>query len=160
MKKLLSIFALLLCGIGLAVGYCGEKKQMVPVGDSPESGLCAGVNDGRRDAAQAEGESSDEIETMPSFKGGDLRTFIKWVHARVNPAAAMRNGRGGKVFVKFVIETDGTLNEIRVVRSPDKSLSDEVVRVLKRSPKWSPAMQGGQPVRVTFTMPVDFQIED
>lgn len=79
----------------------------------------------------------------------------------MNPAAALRNGLGGKVFVRFVIETDGTLNEkIEVLRTPDKSLSDEVVRVLKRSPKWSPAMQGGQPVRVTFTMPVNFQIGD
>lgn len=160
MKKLFFVFLLLFCGMGAAVGYCGEKKQMVPVGDSPESGLCAGVNDGRHDAAQEEGESSGEVETMPSFKGGDLGTFIKWVHARVNPAVALKNGIVGKVFVSFVIETDGTLDEIRVLRSPDKSLSDEVIRVLKRSPKWSPAMQGGQPVRVTFTMPVNFQIGD
>lgn len=100
-------------------------------------------------------------EKMPSFMGGDLSTFNKWVQARVKyPAIAAENGVSGKVFVKFVVEKDGTLGKIEVLRSPDKSLSEEVTRVLKTSPKWEPAMQRNRPVRLTFTMPVNFQIMD
>lgn len=100
-------------------------------------------------------------ETMPTFQGGDLSVFRNWVQSRVRyPQIAQENGIQGKVTLQFVIERDGTLTNIVVLQSPDRSLSDEAIRVLKMSPKWSPGKQRSQPVRVKYTLPVDFRIQN
>ncbi len=99
-------------------------------------------------------------ETMPTFMGGDLSTFRNWVMQRIQyPAIAAENGISGRVIVTFVIEKDGSLSNIETLLTPDKSLSDEAARILKMSPKWSPAMQRNQPVRLKFTLPVEFSIQ-
>ncbi len=98
-------------------------------------------------------------ETMPSFNGGDLSTFHKWVQSKVRyPQIAAENGISGRVILTFVIEKDGTLTNIQVLQTPDRSLSDEASRVLLSSPKWSPGKQRNQAVRVKFTLPVVFSI--
>lgn len=100
-------------------------------------------------------------ETMPTFQGGDLTTFRNWVQSRVRyPQIAQENGIQGKVTLQFVIERDGRLTNIVVLQSPDRSLSDEAIRVLNLSPKWSPGKQRSQPVRVKYTLPVDFRIQN
>ena len=99
-------------------------------------------------------------ETMPSFLGGDLNTFRNWVQQNVRfPQIALENGIQGRVVVTFVIEKDGRLTNIEVLQTPDRSLSDEAVRVLSKSPKWSPGKQRNQPVRVKYTLPVDFRVQ-
>ncbi len=99
-------------------------------------------------------------ETMPSFNGGDLSTFRNWVMTKVQyPQIAAENGISGRVILTFIIEKDGSLTSIEVLLSPDRSLSEEAIRVLKQSPKWSPAMQRNQPVRLKFTLPVEFTIQ-
>ena len=60
----------------------------------------------------------------------------------------------------FVVERDGSLTNIQVLQSPDRSLSDEAVRVLKTSPKWTPGKQRNQAVRVKYTLPIDFRIQN
>ncbi len=100
-------------------------------------------------------------EEMPSFMGGDLTTFRNWVQERVKyPAIAQELGISGQVILQFVVEKDGTLTNIQVLRSPDSSLSDEAIRVLKTSPKWKPAMQRNKPVRLKYTLPVVFRIAE
>ena len=100
-------------------------------------------------------------ETMPTFQGGDLTTFRNWVQNRVRyPQIAQENGIQGKVTLQFVIERDGRLTNIVVLQSPDRSLSDEAIRVLNQSPKWNPGKQRSQPVRVKYTLPVDFRIQN
>ena len=100
-----------------------------------------------------------KVEKMPSFQGGDLNTFRNWVQGKVRyPQIAQENGVSGKVVLSFVIEKDGSLTNIEVLQSPDRSLADEAVRVLKTSPKWEPGQQRNQPVRVKYTLPVDFRI--
>ena len=102
-----------------------------------------------------------KVEKMPSFQGGDLNKFRNWVQERVRyPQIAQENGVSGKVVLSFVIEKDGTLTNIEVLQSPDRSLADEAVRVLKTSPKWEPGYQRNQPVRVKYTLPVDFRIQN
>lgn len=102
-----------------------------------------------------------KVEKMPSFQGGDLNKFRNWVQERVRyPQIAQENGVSGKVVLSFVIEKDGTLTNIEVLQSPDRSLADEAVRVLKTSPKWEPGQQRNQPVRVKYTLPVDFRIQN
>ena len=77
-------------------------------------------------------------ETMPSFQGGDLNTFRKWVQDNVRfPQIALENGISGRVVLSFVIEKDGRLTNIQVLMTPDRSLSEEAIRVLSKSPKWS-----------------------
>ena len=100
-------------------------------------------------------------ETMPSFQGGDLNKFRAWVQQNVRfPQIALENGIRGRVVLSFVIEKDGRLTNIQVLQSPDRSLSDEAIRVLSKSPKWSPGKQRNQVVRVKYTLPVDFRVQN
>ena len=99
------------------------------------------------------------VEQMPIFPGGDealrkyLATSVKY------PVIAQENGIQGKVTLTFVIERDGSLTNIQVMQSPDRSLADEAVRVLQSSPKWTPGKQRNSPVRVRYTLPVEFRIQ-
>lgn len=100
-------------------------------------------------------------ETMPSFQGGDLNTFRKWVQDNVRfPQIALVNGISGRVVLSFVIEKDGRLTNIQVLMTPDRSLSEEAIRVLNKSPKWSPGKQRNQVVRIKYTLPVDFRMQN
>ncbi len=100
-------------------------------------------------------------ETMPSFQGGDLNTFRKWVQDNVRfPQIALENGISGRVVLSFVIEKDGRLTNIQVLMTPDRSLSEEAIRVLNKSPKWSPGKQRNQVVRIKYTLPVDFRMQN
>ena len=94
-------------------------------------------------------------ETMPSFQGGDLNTFRNWVQQN-----ALENGIQGRVVLSFVIEKDGRLTNIQVLQTPARSLSEEAIRVLNKSPKWSPGKQRNQVVRVKYTLPVDFRVHN
>jgi protein TonB len=99
-------------------------------------------------------------ETMPSFQGGDLNTFRNWVQGRlVYPRMAQENNVQGRVVLKFVIEHNGDLTNIEEVASPDKSLTEEAIRVLKTSPKWSPGKQRNKAVRVAYILPIEFRLQ-
>jgi protein TonB len=101
------------------------------------------------------------VETMPSFQGGDLNTFRNWVQSNVRfPQIALENGISGTVVLSFVIEKDGRLTNIQVLRTPDRSLSEEAVRVLEKSPKWTPGKQRNQVVRVKYNLPVVFRVQN
>ena len=102
-----------------------------------------------------------KVEQMPSFMGGDLMTFRNWVQSKVRfPQIAQENNISGRVLLMFVIERDGSLTNIQVLQTPDSSLSDEAIRVLKTSPKWTPGKQRNQSVRVKYTLPIDFRIQN
>ena len=99
------------------------------------------------------------VEKMPTFQGGDLNVFRNWVQSKIQyPKEAMDKGINGRVVCSFVVEKDGSLTEFDVLQSPDKSLADEVVRILKTSPKWEPGEQRGEKVRVKYTVPIVFSI--
>ncbi len=100
-------------------------------------------------------------EEMPTFQGGDINTFRKWVQDNVRfPQIALENGIQGTVTIAFVVERDGTLTILDVLASPDRSLTDEAVRVLKKSPKWKPGKQRNQAVRVRYNLPVVFRLQN
>lgn len=100
-----------------------------------------------------------KAEVMPTFQGGDLNTFRQWVQKQLRyPQIALENNITGRVTLQFVIEKDGRLTGIKVLASPDSSLSEEAIRVVQSSPKWTPGKQRNQPVRVSFTLPVMFQL--
>lgn len=100
-------------------------------------------------------------ETMPSFMDGTIETFRAWVMQNVKfPQIALENNIQGRVVLSFVIDKDGRLTNVEVLQAPDRSLAEEAVRVLNKSPKWSPGKQRNQTVRVRFTLPVDFRVQN
>lgn len=109
-----------------------------------------------------EEEKPDEIftfvESMPEFDGGQ-EAFHKWLRAHIQyPAIAREAEIQGTVFVSFVIEPDGSITEVQVVRSVHRLLDEEAVRVISQMPAWIPGKQNQLPVRVRYTLPVGFQL--
>ena len=144
----------------------GQKVRMkytLPVDFRMGATAQAELQDG---SIRETGEKEDDqpfliAETMPSFQGGDLNTFRTWVQQNVKfPQIALENGIQGRVVLSFVIEKDGRLTNIQVLQTPDRSLSEEAIRVLNKSPKWSPGKQRNQAVRVKYTLPVDFRVQN
>ena len=109
-------------------------------------------------------ETSDEnkvyevVEEMPQFPGGkdEMNSFFS--RNMKYPPMAEENGIAGTVKVQFVVEKDGNISDVKVVRSPDPSLEKEALRLVKLMPKWTPGRQGGKPIRVRYTVPVRFQL--
>ena len=75
------------------------------------------------------------------------------------PKAAEKDSIEGRVIVSFIVEKNGKLTNFKVVKSPDPSLSKEALRVAKSMPKWNPAKQFGKPVRVKYTIPINFRLK-
>jgi protein TonB len=94
------------------------------------------------------------------FNGGDLDAFRNWVNENIfYPEEAAKNQIMGKVYVQFCINKKGEMVDIIIIRSVDKLIDDETIRVLKLSPLWIPAKQGGTPVKQLFTIPVSFVLQ-
>ena len=99
------------------------------------------------------------VEEKPSFNGGDANEFSKWVNSRlVYPEIAKENGVQGRVTLQFTVNADGTVSNVKVLRGVDSSLDKEAVRVVSSSPKWKPGKQRDRAVKVTYTVPVIFQL--
>ena len=100
------------------------------------------------------------VEDMPGFGGGDSNKFREYISKNLRyPEIAAENGIQGRVFVSFVVEPDGKVSNVRVVRGVDPSLDREAVRVVESSPRWTPGKQRGKPVRVSFTFPIIFVLQ-
>ena len=101
----------------------------------------------------------DVVEQMPSFPGGDAE-LMKFLNSHIKyPAVAEENGIQGRVVATFVVERDGSLTDVKVIKSVDPSLDKEAIRVLKSMPKWIPGKQNGSAVRVKYTVPVTFRLQ-
>ena len=106
-----------------------------------------------------ENKVHDFVEQMPSFPGG-MGALMSWLSQNIKyPVIAAENGVEGRVIVQFVVEKDGSVNGVKVVRGKDPSLDKEAVRVVSKMPKWNPGKQNGQHVRVWYTLPVKFQLQ-
>jgi len=103
------------------------------------------------------------VEKMPDFPYKDkdgVEGFRAYVQDNIKyPKEAMDKGIQGKVFVSFVVETDGAVSNVRVVRAVNKFLDEETVRAVKVTPKWIPGEQKGKKVRVSFTIPVTYKLQ-
>jgi TonB family protein len=94
----------------------------------------------------------------PQYKGG-IEEFYRFIGYNVKyPYNARKNNIQGVVITSFIVEKDGSLTNLKVLKSPDNELSAETLRVLKQSPKWIPGQQYGRPVRVCYTVPTDFTL--
>lgn len=116
-----------------------------------------------------EGEEEEEVEEqqiffiveeMPSFQGKGQEGFREWIQQNLRyPEIAAENGISGRVFVRFVVEPNGNVSNVEVVRGVDPALDAEAVRVVSSSPKWEPGKQRGKPVRVAYTFPIVFVLQ-
>jgi protein TonB len=144
-----------------------DEKQLPTVAEvessNPETNksVISGTGSGDELLTGQDGEKSDEpfmyVEVTPTFKGGGIEKFRDWVQKRtVYPQIAQDNGIQGKVLLTFIVERDGSVSNVRVIKSVDKLLDDEAVKAIESSPKWSPGLQRGRPVRVRFNIPLIF----
>ena len=111
---------------------------------------------------EIEEEDDDEffmvVENMPEFPGGDLG-LMKYIQKNVKyPPRAKEYNITGKVYVQFIVDKSGIVTNVKVVRGVDKNLDAEAVRVVKSLPKYKPGKQRGKPVRVMFTIPINFTL--
>ena len=99
------------------------------------------------------------VEQMPSFPGGDS-ALLKYLFENIKyPMSALKAQKQGRVMVRFTVEKDGAITNVKVARSVTPSLDAEAVRAIKSMPKWSPGKQGGQFVRVKYNVPVTFKLK-
>ena len=116
------------------------------------------------DTAQFKNAESTEktyvvVEQMPAFPGGDA-ALMKYLSENIKyPEAAEKAGEQGRVVVNFIVEKDGAISNVNVVRSVTPTLDAEAVRVIKAMPKWVPGKQDGQSVRVKYNVPVSFRLQ-
>jgi len=98
------------------------------------------------------------VENMPQFPGGDLG-LMKYIQKHVKyPAIAKEYNITGKVYVSFIVDKQGKVTNVKIVRGVDKNLDAEAVRVIKSLPKYKPGKQRGKAVRVMFTVPINFTL--
>ena len=99
------------------------------------------------------------VAQMPQFPGGEA-ALIKYINSHINyPPAAAMNKVQGNVIVQFVVNKDGSVGEVKVVRSVDNDLDREAIRVIKSLPKFTPGRQNGKAVNVWYTLPVPFKLK-
>lgn len=101
----------------------------------------------------------DVVEQMPDFPGG-MSALMQYLSKHIKyPVIAEENGIQGRVIVTFVVEKNGSITDVQVIKSVDPSLDKEAVRVVKSMPHWIPGKQNGSAVRVKYTLPVTFRLQ-
>ena len=99
------------------------------------------------------------VEEMPEFPGG-MEAMMDYVAKNVKyPQEAMEKEISGRVFVSFIVEKDGSVNEVKIMKGVGGGCDEEAVRVVKAMPKWKPGKQEGKPVRVNYTLPITFKLQ-
>ncbi|MFH1000955.1 MAG: energy transducer TonB [Bacteroidota bacterium] len=99
------------------------------------------------------------VEDMPMFPGGEAAMY-KFIGKNIEyPRMAKESGISGRVFVTFVVERDGRVTDVQVLRGIGGGCDEEAVRVIQAMPKWTPGKQRGKPVRVQYRMPIKFTLQ-
>jgi protein TonB len=141
-----------------------DPGQKTIEGDPTADIVIAGpVGDGPKQAAVVEDTKVYDfvsIETQPGFPGGMDKFYAYLKKAVRYPAMAQENNIQGKVFLSFVVEKNGDLTDIKVERKLGGGTDEEAIRVLKNSPKWTPGIQNGKPVRVKYNIPISFTLSN
>ena len=115
--------------------------------------------DVQEEEEEAEEEIFQVVEKMASFPGGNAKLMEFLRKELVYPQIAIDNNVQGRVFVQFVVNRDGSIQDVKVTRGVDPILDEEAIRVVKKMPKWVPAEQRGKTVRSRFTLPVMFKFK-
>lgn len=99
------------------------------------------------------------VESMPAFPGGEPALYKYLAENIKYPQMAKESGIQGRVFVTFVVERDGSVTDVRVLRGIGGGCDEEAIRVVKNMPKWTPGKQRGKSVRVQYNLPVKFTLQ-
>lgn len=134
-------------------------------GDLPGLNTLANGN-GNGTETKAEGSGDDgivpftAIEKLPTFPGG-MEAWTKFLSKNLRyPEQASSDGVSGRVYMSFIVEKDGRITDIQVSRAAGHGFDEEAKRVLELAPQWKPGIQNGKPVRVRYTMPINFTIQE
>ena len=101
----------------------------------------------------------DVVEQMPVYPGG-MQDLMRYLATNIKyPKEAQEDGKQGRVIVQFIVDKNGAVTNVNVVRGVDPALDAEAIRIVSAMPKWEPGMQKGQPVNVKFTLPVNFKLD-
>ena len=114
------------------------------------------------EVGEVEGESDvyQIVEQMPEFPGGEAELF-HYISKNIHyPQKAREKGIQGRVFIGFIVEKDGSISNVRNLRGVDSELDAEAIRVVESMPRWKPGMHRGEPVRVSYQIPIVFKLED
>lgn len=140
----------------LAIFAFGNDQNQVQEKKTTDKQPKVVVNDQQKSKQTEERVFGDPLE-QPSFQGGDVTKFQKWIYDNLKyPPKAKEKSISGKVYVQFVVSNTGEVVDVKVVRSADPLLDEEAMRVVKSSPKWEPATSKGDKVKQQFTMPITF----
>lgn len=101
----------------------------------------------------------NNVEKMPTFPGGEFKMYEFLAMNIRYPQRARQDGYSGTVYVRFIVEPDGTITNIEVAKGVGGGCSEEAVRVVKLMPKWIPGEAFGKKVRVTYTLPINFRLQ-
>lgn len=103
------------------------------------------------------GKVYDIVEQMPEYPGG-LTALMNYLRVNIRyPATAQKAGIEGRVIVSFIVEPNGSVSNVEIVRSVDTDLDQEALRVVRQMPKWNPGKRAGIPVRVRCCLPIKFK---
>lgn len=128
-----------------------EQRRLFPEQEPTQS---------QQSQQKSDGEIYATVDQQAEFPGG-VEALFKWLSANlIYPKEAQEIGIEGKVGVKFVVNTDGSISDIQVSRSVHPSLDAEAIRLVKKMPKWQPAKNNGVPVRSYFTLPFTFRLQN
>jgi protein TonB len=106
----------------------------------------------------AEEPIADFAEVEPTFPGGE-GAMMTWIQENIEyPQIAVEMGEQGIVYVQFVVNKDGSIEQVKIMRGVSDALDDEAKRVVKKMPKWTPGEQAGKKVRVRYTLPIHFRL--
>jgi len=140
--------------------YNPSKKSEAPA-ENTETVAPATKAEATDPAAATENIPFADVEQKPTFNGGDANEFAKWVSSQVKyPEAAKEAGQQGRVLVQFTVNTDGSISDAKILRGASPELDAEALRVVNScTQKWTPGMQDGKPVPVSFSFPFVFQFK-
>ena len=135
----------------------GDDKGPINIDETPgtdKNGISGVIEEGDTDIPF----KAVEVEPIPP---GGMEKFYAFLSSKIRyPEAAKEVGTQGKVVLTFVVERDGSLTDIKTLRDPGNGLGEEAIRVLKLAPRWSPGVQNAKKVRVQFTIPINFNLNE
>jgi TonB family protein len=158
LKRFSYLLFLPLAGI-LMVACNLDSKPQKAEGEQAKTTAVATPQKAAKGNVKAQGKVYEVAEQMPNFAGG-IPKLMEFLTGNVKyPEAAMKKGIEGRVIVSFVVNTDGSVSDAKVVRSIHPLLDKEALRVVNSMPKWTPGKQNGQVVRVKYNIPISFKLK-
>ncbi|RYY36869.1 MAG: energy transducer TonB [Sphingobacteriaceae bacterium] len=136
-----------------------ETTGNVPEGAGNEAGGKGEGSGTGKDDMEVHG-TFETMERMPEPVGGQ-QAWTKFLQRNLRfPSVAQDQGVNGRVFISFIIEKDGKLSDITILRGGEHGFGEEALRVLKKAAAWTPGIQNGRPVRVKYVIPINFQLPE